>query len=202
MRIDAELSHLQVVIALLRDGFHPTAPGHCDDRRRWRAGARLSADALRLGWRAGVLTMAEIQFRGCDHGNANYRDGTVYGNRPTRARQSTRSRSPLATPVVSAHVMGGRAGPEPKHAAIDVDGRYHHLANLYVLDGRCRHRSARIRSFRIYGPSRGSPTAWRPGSHPRAHETSASMALKASAAAAAASAGVHSMRATARHGGD
>jgi choline dehydrogenase-like flavoprotein len=26
-------------------------------------------------------------------------------------------------------------GPDPRHAAADTAGRYHHLANLYVLDG-------------------------------------------------------------------
>ena len=44
--------------------------------------------------------------------------------------------APLVTPVVSAHVMGGcPLGPEPTRAAVDTSGRYHHLANLHVLDG-------------------------------------------------------------------
>ena len=48
-----QLPHLQVVIALLRDGFHPESPGGTVTlRRRRHAGARLSVDALRLGRRA------------------------------------------------------------------------------------------------------------------------------------------------------
>jgi choline dehydrogenase-like flavoprotein len=44
--------------------------------------------------------------------------------------------APLATPVVSAHVMGGCAlGPDPHRACVDLAGRVHHLANLYVFDG-------------------------------------------------------------------
>ena len=43
---------------------------------------------------------------------------------------------PLATRVVSAHVMGGAAlGADPRRAVVDVNGRHPHLANLYVVDG-------------------------------------------------------------------
>jgi choline dehydrogenase-like flavoprotein len=43
---------------------------------------------------------------------------------------------PLATPVVSAHVMGGAAlGVDPRRSACDPSGRFHHLANLHVMDG-------------------------------------------------------------------
>jgi choline dehydrogenase-like flavoprotein len=32
--------------------------------------------------------------------------------------------------------MGGAPlGPDVRRAAVDTDGRYHHLENLYVLDG-------------------------------------------------------------------
>ena len=44
--------------------------------------------------------------------------------------------APLATTVVSAHVMGGcPLGPDPMRAVVDHDGRHHHLDNLYVFDG-------------------------------------------------------------------
>jgi choline dehydrogenase-like flavoprotein len=43
---------------------------------------------------------------------------------------------PRVTPVISAHVMGGcPLGPDPRRAAVDPSGRYHHLANLHVFDG-------------------------------------------------------------------
>ena len=39
-------------------------------------------------------------------------------------------------PVFSAHVMGGCAfGSDPRRSAVDPTGRYHHLDNVYVLDG-------------------------------------------------------------------
>ena len=44
--------------------------------------------------------------------------------------------APLVTPVVSAHVMGGcPLGGDVRRAAVDTNGRYHHLANLFVVDG-------------------------------------------------------------------
>ena len=44
--------------------------------------------------------------------------------------------APLATPIVSAHVMGGcPIGSDPKRAVVDMNGRHHHLANLHVIDG-------------------------------------------------------------------
>ena len=43
---------------------------------------------------------------------------------------------PLATPLFSAHVMGGAPlGTDPRRAVVDLQGRYHHLANLHVIDG-------------------------------------------------------------------
>ena len=44
--------------------------------------------------------------------------------------------APLATPIVSAHVMGGcPIGSDPKRAVVDMSGRHNHLANLHVIDG-------------------------------------------------------------------
>jgi choline dehydrogenase-like flavoprotein len=53
-----------------------------------------------------------------------------------RAAIATLALAPLVAPVVSAHVMGGcPIGPDVRRAAVDPSGRYHHLDNLYVLDG-------------------------------------------------------------------
>ena len=64
-------------------------------------------------------------------------DGIGYSRWPdARAAIEAFALAPLATPVVSAHVMGGcPLGPDTTRAAVDITGRYHHLANLYVLDG-------------------------------------------------------------------
>ena len=55
---------MHVLIALLRDGFHPESPGGTRaPARRRHAGARLSAHALSVGRRARAFrAMAEIQF--------------------------------------------------------------------------------------------------------------------------------------------
>jgi choline dehydrogenase-like flavoprotein len=46
------------------------------------------------------------------------------------------SLKPLVTPVVSAHVMGGcPLGSDRMRSVVDLDGRHHHLDNLYVFDG-------------------------------------------------------------------
>jgi choline dehydrogenase-like flavoprotein len=82
--------------------------------------------------------MAEIQFAaGATRVMPMHGDGVAYANWVNaRAAIADFQLAPLATPVVSAHVMGGcPMGPDVKRAAVDAAGRYHHLQNLYVLDG-------------------------------------------------------------------
>ena len=135
-----ELPHLQVALALLRDGFHPDSPGGTVTLDA--SGAPVLDYPLNAflwdGVRRAFRTMAEIQFA------AGAKTVTpVHGaGVPFASFDAARSAidgfvlAPLATPVVSAHVMGGcPLGPDPARAAIDVSGRYHHLANLHVLDG-------------------------------------------------------------------
>ena len=130
-----ELPHLQVALALLRDGFHPDSPGGtvaldgdgC-------AGARLSADAvLWHGVRDAFRTMAELQFAaGARTVMPIHGAGASFGDFATaRAAIDAFALAPIATTVVSAHVMGGcPLGSDPARAAVDPTGRYHHLANL------------------------------------------------------------------------
>ena len=82
--------------------------------------------------------MAQIQFAaGAKTVMPVQRSGDHYANwSDAKSGIETASLAPLATTVVSAHVMGGCAlGPDAKRAAVDPTGRYHHLDNLYVLDG-------------------------------------------------------------------
>ncbi len=135
-----ELPHLHVQIALLRDGFHPDSPGGT---------VTLGSDGTPVldypltpyvwdGVRRAFRTMAEIQFAaGARTVMPIHGDGAGYASwTDARAAINAFSLSPLVTPVVSAHVMGGCAmGPEPTRAVVDTAGRHHHLANLYVYDG-------------------------------------------------------------------
>ncbi|MEO5765318.1 MAG: GMC family oxidoreductase, partial [Casimicrobiaceae bacterium] len=135
-----ELPHLQVVLALLRDGFHADSPGGT---------VGLASDGTPVldypltpylwdGARRAFTTMAEIQFAaGATAVIPAHGDGAQFAS-PAAARAAIAQFDlrPLATSIVSAHVMGGCAlGPDPRRAACDPAGRFHHLANLHVMDG-------------------------------------------------------------------
>ena len=135
-----ELAHMQVVIALLRDGFHADSPG---------GSVALRDDGTPLldyplndyfwdGARRAFATMAEIQFAsGATTVMPVHASGASF-SRWSDAREgiAALALAPLIAPVVSAHVMGGcTIGPDMHRAAVDPTGRYHHLDNLYVLDG-------------------------------------------------------------------
>jgi hypothetical protein len=135
-----DFPRMQVLLALLRDGFHPASPGGRvvlrDD-----GSPVLDYPLTPYVWdgaRRAFLTMAEVQFAaGATKVMPIHGDGTAY-TRWSDAKAAIEAfvLAPLVTPVVSAHVMGGcPLGPDPTRAATDLAGRYHHLANLYVMDG-------------------------------------------------------------------
>jgi choline dehydrogenase-like flavoprotein len=139
-RLMRELSHMQVLIALLRDGFHDESPGgtvHLADdgtpvldyplrEYLWDGVRRAFASMADIQFAAGARAVVPVHARG-----AAYVDAAR-----TRTAIAGFALGPLVTPIVSAHVMGGcPLGPDAKHAAVDTGGRYHHLANLYVADG-------------------------------------------------------------------
>jgi choline dehydrogenase-like flavoprotein len=135
-----DFPRMQVLLALLRDGFHPASPGGRvvlrDD-----GSPVLDYPLTPYVWdgaRRAFLTMAEVQFAaGATKVMPIHGDGTSY-TRWSDAKAAIEAfvLAPLVTPVVSAHVMGGcPLGPDPARAATDLAGRYHHLANLYVMDG-------------------------------------------------------------------
>jgi choline dehydrogenase-like flavoprotein len=82
--------------------------------------------------------MADIQFAaGAEQVMPVHGDGAVYAH-PADARAAIArfDLRPLATPVFSAHAMGGCAlGADPRHSVVDLQARFHHAANLHVLDG-------------------------------------------------------------------
>ncbi|HEX9278231.1 MAG TPA: GMC family oxidoreductase [Casimicrobiaceae bacterium] len=135
-----ELTHMQVVIALLRDGFHADSPG---------GSVALRDDGTPIldyplneyfweGARRAFATMAEIQFAsGATTVMPVHASGASFNRwRDAREAIAALALAPLVAPVVSAHVMGGcPIGPDVRRAAVDATGRYHHLDNLYVLDG-------------------------------------------------------------------
>jgi choline dehydrogenase-like flavoprotein len=134
------LPNMQVLIALLRDGFHPDSAG---------GRVRLAADGTPLldypltpyvfeGVRRAMTAMAEVQFAaGATAVMPVHDEGDGYATfGAARAAIAAFDLRPRATTIVSAHVMGGCAlGPDPHRAVVDETGRHHHLANLHVLDG-------------------------------------------------------------------
>ena len=135
-----DLPYMQVVIALMRDGFHAQSSG---------GSVALQNDGTPVldyplndyfwnGARRALLTMAELQFAaGATTVMPVQRSGAYYSSwREARSGIEAATLAPLATTVVSAHVMGGcPIGPDATRAAVDPTGRYRHLDNLYVCDG-------------------------------------------------------------------
>jgi choline dehydrogenase-like flavoprotein len=135
-----DLPRLQVLLALLRDGFHPDSAG---------GSVALAGDGTPVldypltpyvwdGARRALASMAEIQFAaGARRVMPVHGEGEAY-TRWSEAKEAIAAfdLKPLVTPVVSAHVMGGAPlGPDPARSVVDPSGRHHHLANLHVLDG-------------------------------------------------------------------
>ncbi|BEV71252.1 MULTISPECIES: GMC family oxidoreductase [unclassified Paludibacterium] len=135
-----DLPHLQVMLALVRDGFHPDSQGGVVQLNRdglpqldypindvlW--------EALRRSW----LTMAELQFAAGASTVLPVHESAQPARSWPEARQMIAG-LPLKVGlarVVSAHVMGGApmAG-DVRSGVVDGHGRHWQLANLTVMDG-------------------------------------------------------------------
>jgi len=135
-----DFAHTHVLLALLRDGFHPDSPG---GRVILRDDGSPVLDYpltafLFDGARRAFLSMAEIQFAaGARHVLPVHEDAVRYASwREAKAAIAALDLRPLATRIVSAHVMGGCAmSALPRDGVVDMRGRHHHLRNLSVLDG-------------------------------------------------------------------
>ena len=135
-----QFPHTHALLALLRDGFHEQSPG---GRVTLRGdGSPLLDYALNDfvmdGARRAFLTMAEIQFAAGAHTVLPVHEAAPALRSPAEARAAIGRLElrPLATRVVSAHVMGGCgfAGNE-RQGVVRPDGVHWQLANLSVHDG-------------------------------------------------------------------
>jgi choline dehydrogenase-like flavoprotein len=135
-----EFRHMQVLIALLRDGFNAQSVGGTV-RLRDDGSPVLDYPLTRFVWdgvRRAFLAMAEIQFAaGATKVSPAHGYGSPFTSLATaKAAIEAFDLRPLYTRVVSAHVMGGAPfGTDTATSVVDVDGRHHHLRNLYVCDG-------------------------------------------------------------------
>jgi len=135
-----DFRNMQVILALLRDGFHAGSVGGTV-RLRDDGTPVLDYPLTPFVWegaRRALLSMAEIQFAaGAVRVSPVHARGESFTTMAeARAAIAAFDLKPLVTRVVSAHVMGGLPlGGDPRRAVVDVTGRHHHLANLYVIDG-------------------------------------------------------------------
>jgi choline dehydrogenase-like flavoprotein len=135
-----QFPHAQVLLALMRDGFHDQSPGGSVTLRD--EGTPVLdypiTDYLWDGARRALLSMAEIQFAaGAKMVIAVHEDCTGWSSwAEAKAGIASLALRPLSTRVVSAHVMGGCAmGKDASSSVVNDYGRHHHLANLTIADG-------------------------------------------------------------------
>jgi len=134
------LAHTHMMLALLRDGFHPESPEGTVELRS-DGSPVLDYKLTDYGWngvRRAFLSMAEIQFAAGArkvmplHQDADY----VSSWRSAKQMINRLSLERFRTRLGSAHVMGGCAMGENKALAVtDSLGRYHYLENLSIHDG-------------------------------------------------------------------
>ncbi len=135
-----QFSHTHALLALLRDGFHPDAPG--GSVALGAGGAAVLdypiGDFVWDGVRRALLSMAEIQFaagaRSVYPIHEMARGYTTWAE-AAKGIAALPYRN-LLTRVVSAHVMGGcTMADDVRLGVVGADGRYHGVANLSVHDG-------------------------------------------------------------------
>lgn len=136
----AQFSNAQVIIALLRDGFHRDSSG---GRVALRAdGSPVLdypiTDFVWDGARRALLSMAQIQFAAGARQVLPVHELARPCSSLTQVREQLERlpMRPLLTRVVSAHVMGGCAmGADTYSGVVDSRGRHWQVENLSVHDG-------------------------------------------------------------------
>ena len=136
----ARFARTHVLIALLRDGFHPESDGGNVGLRA--DGSPVLAYPLTSflwdGVRRALAAMAEIQFAaGATSVLPVHERARPYASwAEARSGVAELPLDPLLTRVVSAHVMGGCGmADSPTRGAVDSLGRHFQLGNVSVHDG-------------------------------------------------------------------
>ncbi|MEO7547965.1 MAG: GMC family oxidoreductase [Ramlibacter sp.] len=132
--------HTHVLLALLRDGFHPQSPGGAV-KLRGDDSPVLDyplTDFVMEGGRRALLSMMEIQFAAGAQQVLPVHELAAPYTAWSQARQAVEAlpMKPLLTKVVSAHVMGGcgLSGDE-KLGVTRPDGVHWQIENLSIHDG-------------------------------------------------------------------
>ena len=130
----------QVLIGLLRDGFHDESAGgsvHLRDdgspvldysmsRYLWEGAYQAWASMARIQFAAGAREVLPL------HSDASPYASLAQAERAIPALPA----NAMGAGIFSAHVMGGCAmGGDARDSVIDSEGRHHQVENLYVIDG-------------------------------------------------------------------
>lgn len=134
------LPYLNMMISLLRDGFHEESQGGQVELRD--DGTPVLSyeltDYMRDGLRRALLSMAEIQFAaGASTVRPGHRDaGDCKSWKEAQALIATLAMEKFQLRMGTAHVMGGCSmGEDPQRSVVNSEGEFHHLRNLSVMDG-------------------------------------------------------------------
>lgn len=139
-KVMRDFPFLQAIIALGRDGFHEQSSG--GNVGLYGDGSPYLDyslnDYLWEGFRRAYLSMAEAQFAsGAKWVMPLHSDASPYTTwQNARKAILELPLKSLKAIIASAHVMGGcKMGKNPEHAVVDLNGKFHHLENLFILDG-------------------------------------------------------------------
>jgi choline dehydrogenase-like flavoprotein len=135
-----KLNHTQCMIALMRDGFHEQSQGgavELNDEGRPLLDYPVN-EYLLEGVRRAWSIMLEMQFAtGAKTARPAHVNGKHYSSwKEAKAAVAALDAVAHKSKVGSAHVMGGcPMGDDPNQSVADCDGKFHHLDNLYIMDG-------------------------------------------------------------------
>ena len=135
-----QLSQTQCMIALIRDGFHEQSQGgqvELGDAGNPVLDYPVNGFLLE-GVKRAWEVMLEMQFAtGCTSARPAHKQARHYSTwKEAKAAIAELEIAPHKVTVGSAHVMGGSAmGDDPTISVTDCNGKFHHLDDLYVMDG-------------------------------------------------------------------
>jgi choline dehydrogenase-like flavoprotein len=135
-----KLDHTQCMVALMRDGFHEDSQGgavEINDKGQPILDYPIN-DYVLEGARRALNAMLEMQFAtGAKSARPAHKQAKHYMSW-TEAKAAVAQLDVAAhkTTLGSAHVMGGcPMGDDPKRSVANSEGKFHHLDNLYIMDG-------------------------------------------------------------------
>lgn len=134
-----QLSHIGVLIAVIKDGFLPGDEGGTVSLRR---DGRVRVDypigePLRDAMRRAHHHLAQVHFAaGADTVGTLHNDPLMMTSPADLGRLADAPYGGLEHTIFTAHQMGGcAAGTDPDTSVVDPSLRHHHVPNLFVVDG-------------------------------------------------------------------